>query len=104
MSSRVNVETRATIKFCVKLVMTPTQTYGKMTAANMNHKVNKMLIFKWHKRIRDGRESLEDDTSSGRPVDVKWQNLDKSLMDACTNKITVQHQEMEMTSNVFKQL
>ena len=38
MSSRVNVETRATIKFWVKLGITP--TYGKMTAANMNYKVS----------------------------------------------------------------
>ena len=43
--SRVNVETRATIKVCVKLDMTPTQTYGKMTAANVNYKVSRRLIF-----------------------------------------------------------
>ena len=53
-----NVETRVTINFSVKLGMTPTQTYGKMTAANMNYKVSRRLIFKWHKRFRDGRESL----------------------------------------------
>ena len=44
MLSRVNVETRATIKFCVKLGTTPTQKYGKMTAANMNCKVSRRLI------------------------------------------------------------
>ena len=71
MSPRVNVETRAAIKFCVKLGMTPTQTYGKMTAANMKYKVCGMLIFKRHKRFRDGRESLEGDYRSGRPVNVK---------------------------------
>ena len=38
MSSRVKVETRATIKVCVKLGMMSTRTYGKMTAANMNYK------------------------------------------------------------------
>ena len=66
MLSRVNVETRATVKFCVKLGMTPTQTYGKMTAAYMTYKVSRRLMFKWHKRFRDGRESLEDDFRSGR--------------------------------------
>ena len=71
MSSHVNLETRATIKVCVKLGMTLTQTHGKMTAANMNYKVNRRLIFKWHKRFRNGRESLEDDSRSGRPVNLK---------------------------------
>ena len=81
--------------------MTPTQTYGRMTGANMNYKVSRRLIFKWHKY---GRKSLEVDSSSGRPVNVKLHNLAESLMDACINKGTVQHQGMEMTSNVFKQL
>ena len=71
MSSLVNVETRPTIKFCVKLGMTPTLAYGKMTAAYMNYEVSRMLIFKWHKRFRDDRENLEDDSRSGRPVNVK---------------------------------
>ena len=71
MSSCVDVETRATIKVCVKLGMTHTQTYGKMTAANMNYKVSRMLIFKRHKRFRDGRESLEDDSRN----DIIWLNF-----------------------------
>ena len=71
MSSRVKVETHAIIKVCVKLGMMPTQTYGKRTGANMNYKVFKRLIFKWHKRFRNGRESLEDDFRSGRSVNVK---------------------------------
>ena len=49
----------STIKFCVKLDMTPTQADGKMIAANM-----KRANFKLHKRFRDGRESLEDDSLS----------------------------------------
>ena len=83
--------------------MTSTQTYGKMTAANMNYKVSRRLIFKWHKHFQDGRESLEDDSRSGRPVHVKLHNLTVSLMDAYIDKGTVQHQKMELTSNVFKQ-
>ena len=104
MSSHVNLETCAIIKFCVKLGMTPNQTYGKMTAANMNYTVGRRLNLKWHKCFRDGRESLEDDSRSGRPINVKLHNMAESLMDACINKGTFQHQEMEITSNVFKQL
>ena len=71
MSSRVNMKTLATIKFCVKLGMTPALAYGKMTAANINYKVSRRLIFKWHKCFPDDRESLEDDSRSDRPVNMK---------------------------------
>ena len=71
----------------------------------MNYKVSRKLIFKCHKRFRGDRESLKDDPRSGRPIYVKWHNLAESLMDACINKDTVQqHQGMEMTPDVFKQL
>ena len=66
-----NVETRAIIKFCDKLGMAPMQTDGKITAAHMNYKVSIRLIFKWHKCFREGRESLENDSRNGRPINVK---------------------------------
>ena len=44
MASCENIENRATIKFCVKLGMTPTQTYEKMTAPNMHYKVSRRLF------------------------------------------------------------
>ena len=80
------------------------QTDGKMTAANVNYKMNRRLIFKWHERFQNGRESLEDDSRSGRTVNLKWHNLAQSLMDACIKKGTIRCQEMGMTSNIFKQL
>ena len=69
MSSRDNVETF----FCVQLGMTPTQTYGKMTADNMTYKVSWRLISSVTNVSEMGKESLEDDSRSGRPVNVKWQ-------------------------------
>ena len=65
------VETRETIKFCVKLVMMPTQTNVKITAAHMNYEVSRKLIFKCYKRFREDRESLKDDSRSDRPVNLK---------------------------------
>ena len=102
--SRVNVETHATIKFCVKLGLTLTQTYSKMTAAYVNYKVSRRLISKWHKRFRDGKESLEADSRSGRSDNGKWHNMAEYLMDVCIVKDTVKYHEMKMTLNVFKQL
>ena len=85
----VKTETKhAKIKFCVKLGMMPTQTNVKMTAVHMNYRVSRKLIFKWHERFREDRESLKNDSRSGWSVDRKWNNLTKSLTDACINKGT----------------
>ena len=73
-----------------------------MTAANLNYKVGRRLIVKWHKRFRDGRESLQADSGSGRPVNAKLHNLAESLMDACINKGSVQYQEIEMNVKYFQ--
>ena len=62
MSFHVYVETHAKIKVCVKLGMMPTQTNVEMTAAHMNYRVSKKLIFKWQGLLRECRESLNDDS------------------------------------------
>ena len=52
--------------FYVKLGMMHTQKNVKITAAYMNYKVSRKLLFKCHKRFRGDRESLKDDSHSGR--------------------------------------
>ena len=59
-------ETRAIIKFCVDLGKTPTETMKMMKDANRSSNVSRSLVFKWHKRFSEGRESLQDDTGRGR--------------------------------------
>ena len=46
------------IKCCIKLGMMPTQANVKMTSAHMSDKVSRKLIFKWHERFQEDRESL----------------------------------------------
>ncbi len=62
----------AIIKYCVNLGKTPTQTRTLMQQANMSTSVSRSLVFKWHDRYRQGRETLEDDGGRGRKqvVDV----------------------------------
>ena len=62
--------------------MMPMQKNVKITAAHMNYKVSRKLIFKCHKCFRGDRESLKADFHSVRPVNLKWHNLAESLMDA----------------------
>ena len=66
MAASESTETRAVIKFCVNLGMTPTQTMDSIRQANMKDNVSQSLIFKWHKRFQDGRETVQGDKGRGR--------------------------------------
>lgn len=70
MTSTDYTEHRTIIKFCVNLGKTPTQTRDMLEAANVKPPVCRALIFKWHKRFSDGRESIEDDKGRGRKTSM----------------------------------
>ena len=59
---------RAVIQFCVNLGKTPSQTLKLMNEASSETQEKRMLVYKWHKRFSEGRESICDDVRSGRPV------------------------------------
>ena len=61
------VEQRTVIKFCVDIGKTPTETHKFLKQSEKHSKVSCSLIFKWHKRFVDGRDSLADDEREGRP-------------------------------------
>ena len=75
MPFHVYVETHTKIKVCVKLGMMIMQTNVEMTAAHMNYRVSKTLIFKWQGHLREGRESLNDDSGPLMWDDIIWLNL-----------------------------
>ena len=70
MTSTGNVKLRAVIQLCVSLDKTPTQTH-KMIKESGNSNCSRSLVFKWHKRFKDGRESIEDDERVGRSPSVR---------------------------------
>jgi hypothetical protein len=57
----IKVEQGAVIKFCVDIGKTPTDTQKFLKQSEKHSKVSRSLIFKWHKRFADGRDSLADD-------------------------------------------
>jgi hypothetical protein len=61
------VEQRAVIKFCVDIGKTSTDTHKFLKQSEKHSKVSRSLIFKWHKRFADRRDSLADDEWEGRP-------------------------------------
>ena len=66
------LEERYAIKFCFKLA---TETYGKLQTAFRLSCMNRASVFEWHKRFKEGRESVRDDERCGRSKEVNTTEL-----------------------------
>jgi len=62
----------------VKLNKWATETLVALTEAYEDATLSRTMVFKWHKAFKEGREHVEDDPRSGRPIsptndqNVKW--------------------------------
>ena len=54
------LEERYAIKFCFKLGKNATETYGMLQTAYRPSCMNWASVFEWHKRFKEGRESMRD--------------------------------------------
>jgi len=61
-------EQRYAIKFCVKLKKSATETFASLTEAYGDATLSRTMVFRWHKAFKEGRENVEDDPRSGRPI------------------------------------
>ena len=55
------LEERYAIKFCFKLGKNATETYEMLQTAFQPSFMNRASVFKWHKRFKEGRESVRDE-------------------------------------------
>ena len=69
------LEERYAIKFCFKLGKTATETYGMLQTAYGPSCMNRSSVFQWHKRFKEGRESLRDDERCGRSREVRTSEM-----------------------------
>ena len=61
------LEERYAIKFCFKLgKKNATETYGILQTAFRPSCINRASVSGWHKRFKEGRESVRDDERCGR--------------------------------------
>ena len=60
------IEQRICIKFCFKLNKTAAETHRMLKEAFGENALSKTRTFEWFKRFKEGRESVDDDTHSGR--------------------------------------
>ena len=69
------LEERYAIKFCFKLGKNATETYGKLQAAFEPYCMNRASVIEWHKRFKEGTESVRDDERCGRSKEVNTPEL-----------------------------
>ena len=69
------LEERYAIKFCFKLGKNATETYGMLQTAFQPSCMNRASVFEWHKRIKEGTESVRDDERYGRSKEVNRPEL-----------------------------
>ena len=66
------LEERYTIKVCFK---NATETYGMLHTAFPTSCMNRVSVFEWHKRFKEGRESVKHDERCESSKDVNWPEL-----------------------------
>ena len=64
------LEEQYAIKFHLKLGKNTTETYGMLQTAFGASYMNRASVFEWHKRFKEGRESVKDDERCGRSNEV----------------------------------
>ena len=63
------------IKFCFKLRKNATETYGMLQTAFRPSCMNRASVFEWHKRFKEGKESVRDDEKCRRSKEVNTPEL-----------------------------
>ena len=69
------LEERYAIKFCFKLGKNATETNGMLQTAFEPSCMNRASVFEWHKRFKEGRESVREDKRCGRSREVNRPEL-----------------------------
>ena len=69
------LEEQYAIKFCFKLGKNATVMYGTLHTAFGASCMNRASVFEWHKRFKEGRESVRDDERCGRSKQVNTPEL-----------------------------
>ena len=71
----VTLEKWYAIKLHIKLGKNATETYGMLQTAFGTSCMNRVSVFEWHKRFKEGTESVRDDEKCGRSKEVSTPEL-----------------------------
>ena len=69
------LEERYAIEFCFKLGKNATETYGMLQTVFGASCMNRASVFEWHKRFKEGTESVREDERCGTSKEVNTPQL-----------------------------
>ena len=69
------LQKRYAIKFCFKLGENATETYAILLTTFRPSCMNRASVFEWHKRFKEGKESVSDDERCWRSKEVNTPEL-----------------------------
>ena len=69
------LEEQYAIKFCFKLGKNDTEKYGMFQTSFGASCMNRASVFEWHKRFKEGTESVRDNERCGRSKEVNRPEL-----------------------------
>ena len=69
------LEEQHAIKFCFKLRKNARETYGILQTVFGPCCMNRVSVFQWHRRFKEGRESVRDGERCGRSKEVRTPEL-----------------------------
>jgi len=69
-----SLEQRYAIKFCAKLGKSGSETLQLLRTAYGDAVFSSAQVFRWHKALKDGRESVEEQQRAGRPSASRTEN------------------------------
>jgi [histone H3]-lysine36 N-dimethyltransferase SETMAR len=79
------MEQRAIIKFNAKLGKTASETFQLMHQVYGDVCLSRSNVFLWHKRFLEGRESMEDNERTGRPISSRSPEMIEKVSYFVTN-------------------
>ena len=69
------LEERYAINFCFKVGKNATETYAMFQTTFRPSCINRASVFEWHKRFKEGRESVRDDERCRKSKEVNTPQL-----------------------------
>lgn len=95
-----NIEFRAVIKFLTKQGKSIQTIQNEMESVYGESCPGKSMIYKWSGLFKAGRESLDDDERSGRPLEVTSQEMVKKVEDALIENGRLKLKEIAQMYNI----
>jgi len=98
-----NMEQRVVIKFNAKLDKSASETFRLMQQVYGNQCLGRTAVFEWHKRFLEGRETLEDDKKSGRPILVRTPEMIEKVRNFVANDRNASLKMIEEALNISRE-